>query len=156
MKIFTLFQLIAYFTRPLMFMASGANYTKYAAPAPATFMGAEWAGKVRAMFDSYTFASEAIGTLVNVGILKKDEVYLGCEITNGALGTSVALQLGDAADDDRYMVAQACASAGNLVGKTAVTGMGYKATADTPLVIKTSGGTATGYFGITIYKAVPN
>ena len=51
-------------------MASGANYTKHAAPVPSAFMGAEWGGKVRSMVDTYTFASEAIGTVVNVGIPK--------------------------------------------------------------------------------------
>ena len=50
-------------------MASGTNYTKYAAPSPATFMGAEWGGKVRATHDTYTFASAAADTEVNVGVL---------------------------------------------------------------------------------------
>jgi len=136
-------------------MASGANYTKYAAPSPATFMGAEWDGKVRADYDTYTFASEAIGTLVNVGVLKVGEVFLGAILTNAALGSGTTLQLGDAGDDDRYIVATATSSAGSITA-CAQTGIGYKATAETPLVVKTAGGTATGQFSIVIFKGCPN
>ena len=51
-------------------MANNAtNYAKYASPDPSSFMGSEWGGKVRATHDTYTFASAAADTEVNVGVL---------------------------------------------------------------------------------------
>lgn len=137
-------------------MADGINYAKSLAPGMRDQLGAEWGGKNRAVYDEYTFAAAAAGTIVNVGVLRKGEVYLGCEIVNAALGTSVTLQVGDAGDDDRYMTAQAAATAGNIVGKDAGAGFGYKAPADTVIFIKTGGGAATGKVQIVWYKAAPN
>ena len=138
-------------------MPSGSNYTKFAAPVPATYLGAEWNGKVRATYDTYTFASEAIGTTVNVGVLKPGEVFLGAILTNAALGASTTLQLGDAGNTSRYIVATSTSSAGSITA-CAQTGIGYKnsTTADIPLYITTAGGTATGQFSIVIFKAVGN
>lgn len=139
------------------YFASGANYTKAAAPSAAGYLGAEWDGKVRSMVDTYTFASEAIGTVVNVGILRTGEVFLGANLYCAALGASTTLQLGDATDDDRFITAQSTSSAVVIQGKEVITtGIGYKATADTPLIIKTAGGVATGAFNIVIFKSCPN
>ena len=137
-------------------MADGANYTKYAAPALATLMGAEWGGKVRAMHETYSFASAAIGTLVNVGVLKKDEVFLAAVIIGADLGSATTLQLGDAGDDDRYLAATVFTTAGQATWALKVDGVGYKATADTPLVVKTGAEEATGAIEVIIFKACPN
>jgi len=137
-------------------MPDGINYAKSVSLSVRDELGAEWEGKSRAIYDEFTFSSHASGTTVNVGVLRKGEVYLGCEIVNAALGTGVTLQLGDAGNDARYMAAQAAASAGNIVGKEAGSGFGYKAPSDTVLVLKTGGGTATGKVQIVIYKAAGN
>lgn len=137
-------------------MADGINYAKSLAPGMRDQLGAEWGGKNRAIYDEFTFSGQAAGTIVNVGVLRKGEVYLGCEIVNAALGTGVTLQVGDAGNDARYMAAQSASSAGNLIGKDAGAGFGYKAPADTVIFIKTGGGAATGKVQIVWYKAAPN
>lgn len=136
-------------------MADGTNYAKYATPVFRSLLGAEWNGKVRATHDIFTFAGEAAGTLVNVGVLKKDEVFLCAFIVAAALGSGVTIQLGDAEDDDRYVAATVCTSAVEAI-KGKAEGVGYKATADTPLVLKTGVGAATGTVEIVIFKACPN
>lgn len=136
-------------------MADGINYAKYASPVMRSLLGAEWNGKVRADYDEKTFAGEAAGTLVNMGVLKKDEVFIGALLISAALGSGVTVQLGDAGDDDRFIAATVCTSAVEAFkGKT--DGVGYKATADTPLVLKTGVGAATGKVQIVIFKACPN
>jgi hypothetical protein len=136
-------------------MANGSNYAKYASPTMRNLLGAEYGGKVRAMHDEFTFASAAIGTVVNVGILKKGEVFLGALLVSAALGANVTVQLGDSGDDDRYIAATVCTSAVEAF-KCAQAGMGYKATADTPLVLKTGGAEATGKVQLVIFKAASN
>jgi hypothetical protein len=132
------------------------NYTKYAAPDPINYLGCEWEGKVRAMYDTITLASAGIGTAINCGILRKGEVFIGSEIYNAAFGSGATLRLGDADDDDRYMAAQSVASAGQITGKEATAGFGYKATADTPLILTTGGAEMTGKIQIIIKKLAKN
>jgi hypothetical protein len=141
---------------------NGANYgyslsaNPGGIPGAGGYMGPEWEGKVRAIYDTYTFAGEVSGSLVNVGVLRAGEVFLGSEIINAALGSGTTIQLGDAGDDDRYMTAQSSVSTGNIIGKEASTGLGYKATADTIIQLKTGGGACTGQVKITIWKACSN
>lgn len=139
-------------------MASGANYTKYAAPSPATFMGAEWGGKVRATHDSYTFASAAIGTLVNVGVLMPGEVFLTGWVIGADLGSATTLQLGDAGDDDRYLAATTFTTEGQCTQCAKAEGVGYKntTTSPIPLVLKTGTEEATGAVEVIILKAAVN
>lgn len=136
-------------------MPNGSNYAKFIAPTMRTLMGAEWDGKVRASYDEFTFAAADAGTLVNMGVLKKGEVFLGALLVAAALGTGVTVQLGDSDDDDRFIAATVCTSAvAAFKGKT--DGVGYKATADTPLVLKTGVAAATGKVQLVIFKAVSN
>jgi len=90
-----------------------------------------------------------------MGVLKKGEVFLGAFLNAAALGTGVTVQLGDSGDDDRYIAATVCTSAVEAF-KCAQAGMGYKATDDTVLVLKTGVGAATGKVELVIYKAAPN
>lgn len=133
-------------------MANGSNYAKYASPTMRDLMGAEYGGKVIAMHDEFTFAGEASGTTVNMGVLKKGEVFLGAFLNAAALGSGVTVQLGDSGDDDRYIAATVCTSTVEAF-KCAQTGMGYKATADTVLVLKTGVGAATGKVELVVLKA---
>ena len=136
-------------------MANGSNYAKFIAPTMRDLLGAEYGGKVRAMHDEFTFASAATGTVVNVGILKKGEVFLACFVASAALGANSTIQLGDSGDDDRYFTAVSTASAVEAV-KGAQTGVGYKATADTVMVLKTAGAEASGKVELVILKAASN
>jgi len=137
-----------------MATVNGDNYTTYAAAVPAGFLGAEWEGKVRAIYDTYTFATTASGTVVNVGVLRAGEVFLGADILlTASLGASTTLALGDSGDDDRYMAATASTAAGRLEANLNV---GYKATSDTIITVTLGGASATGTFKIVIYKAASN
>jgi len=90
-----------------------------------------------------------------MGVLKKGEVFLGALLVAAALGSGVTVQLGDSVDDDRFIAATVCTSAVEAFkGKT--DGVGYKATADTPLVLKTGVGAATGKVQLVIFKAASN
>ena len=139
-------------------MASGANYTKYAAPSPATFMGAEWGGKVRATHDSYTFANAAKDTEVNVGVLMPGEVFLTGWVIGADLGSKTTLQLGDAGDDDRYLAATEFATAGQCTQCVKADGVGYKntTTSPIPIILKTGVEEATGAVEVIILKAAAN
>ena len=139
-------------------MASGANYTKYASPAPATFMGSEWGGKVRATHDSYTFANAAIGTLVNVGVLMPGEVFLTGWVIGADLGSATTLQLGDAGDDDRYLAATVFTTEGQCTQCAKAEGVGYKntTTSPIPIILKTGVEEATGAVEVIILKAAAN
>ena len=139
-------------------MASGANYTKYAAPSPATFMGAEWGGKVRATHDSYTFASAAKDTEVNVGVLMPGEVFLTGWVIGADLGSATTLQLGDSGDDDRYLAATTFTTEGQCTQCATAEGVGYKntTTSPIPLVLKTGTEEATGAVEVIILKAAAN
>ena len=139
-------------------MASGTNYTKYSAPSPATFMGAEWGGKVRATHDSYTFASAAIGTLVNVGVLMPGEVFLTGWVIGADLGSATTLKLGDSGDDDRYLAATVFTTEGQCTQCATAEGVGYKntTTSPIPLVLKTGTEEASGAVEVIILKAAAN
>ncbi len=136
-------------------MANGTNYAKYAAPDPANFMGAEWGGRVRATHESYTFASAAIATEVNVGVLKPGEVYLDGFIHGADLGSATTLQLGDAGDDDRYLAATVFTTANQVTACRKAEGLGYKndTNDDIPIVLKTGAEEATGAVEVVIFKA---
>ena len=136
-------------------MANGTNYAKYAAPDPANFMGAEWGGRVRATHESYTFASAAIGTKVNVGVLKPGEVYLDGFIHGADLGSATTLQLGDAGDDDRYLAATVFTTANQVTACRKAEGLGYKndTADDIPIVLKTGTEEASGAVEVVIFKA---
>lgn len=139
-------------------MASGANYTKYAAPSPATFMGAEWGGKVRATHDSYTFANAAKDTEVNVGVLMPGEVFLTGWVIGADLGSAPTLQLGDSGDDDRYLAATVFTTAGQCTQCAKAEGVGYKntTTSPIPIILKTGVEEATGAVEVIILKAAAN
>ena len=137
-------------------MLYGENYTKFLAASPANLLGAEYEGKVRATHDTYTFASAAADTEVVVGILKKGEVFLAGLVIGADLGSATTLQLGDAGDDDRYMAATVFTTAGQASWATRSNGVGYKATEDTHIILKTGVEEATGAVEVVILKACPN
>lgn len=139
-------------------MPDGTNYAKYAAPSPAALMGAEWGGKVRATHESYSFASAAIGTLVNVGVLMPGEVFLLGWVIGADLGSATTLKLGDAGDDARYLAATVFTTAGQATLCAKVDGVGYKntTTVPIPLVLKTGTEEATGAVEVVILKAAAN
>lgn len=146
-------------------MATDAtNYAKYASPAAATLMGAEWEGKVKCIHDTYTFASAIAGTVINVGILRKGEVFLMGYIFGADLGSATTLTLGDTEldgsatiyDADRYLQATVFTTADQKTLCMDDAGLGYKATKDMILQITVGVETANGAIEVLILKACPN
>jgi hypothetical protein len=144
-----------------MATVKGTNYTKYAAPTPASYMGPEWRGNLRCIAENYTCASTASGTVIDVGILRAGEVFVSAAITGADLGSATTLQLGDTeldgsasiADDDRYLAATVFTTAGQRTQCDAAAGRGYKATKDMILQIKTGVEEATGLINVVILIA---
>jgi hypothetical protein len=138
--------------------ANGANYTKYAAPTPSTFMGAEWGGKLRATHDTYTFASAVATFAVNVGVLKPGEVFIDGFIHGADLGSATTLQLGDAGDDDRYLAATVFTTANQVTACRKAEGLGYKndTAVDIPLFVTVGVETANGAIEVVIFKLAAN
>ena len=136
----------------------GANATKANSPTPATLMGAEWGGKVRATHDSITLASVATGKTIQVGVLKPGEVFLTGWIHGADLGSATTLQLGDAGDDDRYLAATVFTTANQVTQCAKAEGIGYKnsTTADIPILLKTGAEEANGAVEVIILKAAAN
>ena len=121
-------------------------------------MGAEWGGKVRATHDTYTFASAAKDTEVNVGVLMPGEVFLTGWVIGAKLGSATTLQLGDAGDDDRYLAATVFTTAGQCTQCAKAEGVGYKntTTSPIPIILKTGVEEATGAVEVIILKAAAN
>ena len=137
--------------------AYGTNTTIYNTPGPTSYMGAEFGGKVRAMHDTYTFASAAAGYTVQVGVLKPGEVFLIGWIKGADLGSATALQMGDAGDTDRYLEATVFTTAGQLTVCARDLGIGYKngTTVDIPIYLTTSVEEASGAIEVIILVSSP-
>lgn len=141
-----------------MATVNGVNYAKAVDPSPGNIANpGVLGGKVRCITDTYTFAGEVAGTIVNIGqALPKGAIVVGIEIANAALGAGVTLVLGDAADDARYSPAViVCTAAGHSVAMP-VGGMNYAITGtnDTVIKLKTGVGAATGMVKVNVFYAV--
>jgi hypothetical protein len=142
---------------------SGTNYTKYAAPSPPTYMGPEWEGDICVLVENYTFASAAIATVVNVGILRKGEVFVEGYITGADLGSATTLTLGDTPLDPtilltagvaaRYLAATVFTTANQITWCNAATGRGFKPLQDMILILTTGVEEALGLVNVVIKKA---
>ena len=141
-------------------MPNGVNYAKYIAPTPANLMGAEYGGKQRATVDSFVFAGEAAATIVNVGVLKPGEIFLGGTITAAALGSGVTVAMGYAGQAAGFLAATVMDTAGLVTLARAIgpTGVGFKNTtlANIPIFLTTGTGAATGRVDVVIDIAAPN
>jgi hypothetical protein len=139
---------------------NGTNYAKYVAPAPLTLMGGEFGGKRRGTWDTYTFAGEAAGTIVNVGVLKPGETFAGGQITAAALGSSVTIALGISGQAACFLAATTMNTAGlvTFCAAQGTYGVGYKNTGvvDIPIFITTAGAAATGRIDVVIDVLVQN
>lgn len=116
-------------------------------------------GKVRVMVDDYTFASSAIGTIVELGeYLPKGARVIDVELMSAALGSSVTLIVGDYEDDNRYITATECNTANLRTRLNAIAGLNYEvdettATAtgtDRQIIVTTAGAIATGQIKLVV------
>ena len=136
-----------------MSSVKGVNYTNITAT-PIVKSDSEVAGgKVRVSYDSYEAASLASGSDITIGRVPANATIIDVVLKCDALGGSSTLKVGDAADDDRYLAAVGTWNAagqtqsmlgGSTAAITAMTGLGYRTTAETDIVITTGGATITG------------
>jgi len=138
-----------------MASVKGANITNMDATPVVKVDSENAGGKMRVFHDTYEASSLASGSDITIARLPKDatihDVVLKCD----ALGSGVTLKVGDSDDDDRFIgvtgtwnVAGQSQSmlAGSSTGApiAAVTGVGYRTTAETDILITTGGASATG------------
>ena len=110
-------------------------------------------GKLRVANDSYEAASLGSGSDITMMTIPKDATIIDVILKCDALGGSSTLIVGDATDDNRYLAAVGTWNAagqtqsmlgGSTAANTAMTGLGYRTTAETDIVITTGGATISG------------
>ena len=125
----------------------------------------EVGGKLRVFYDKYTAAALASGSDITVARIPSNATIHDVIIKAGALGSGVTLKAGDSGDDDRYLSVvgtfnvagqSQSMSSGSSTGAatTAVTGLGYRTTASTDILVTTGGASATGDIYTWVYYTV--
>lgn len=146
-----------------MSAVKGVNYTKAASPAPESYMGTEYRGRVEVIMDKYECASLASGSTIMVGMLRKGETFVTGWITADDLSSAGTLALGDikasdgttVGDADRYLAATVFTTANQCTQCNAEAGRQYTATEDLILTITTATEELTGTIFVTILKSRP-
>ena len=110
-------------------------------------------GKIRVSYDNYEASSLASGSDITIGRIPANATIMDVVLKCDALGGSSTLKVGDSGDDDRYLDAVGTWNAagqtqsmlgGSTAANTAMTGLGYRTTASTDIVITTGGATISG------------
>ena len=112
-------------------------------------------GKIRVFHDTYEASSLASGSDITIARVPKHATIHDVIVKCDALGSGVTLKVGDSGDDDRFITVVgtwnvAGQSQSMLAGSStgapipAVTGLGYRTTAETDILITTGGASATG------------
>ena len=138
-----------------MASVKGANITNMDATPIVKVSSENAGGKIRVSHDTYEASSLASGSDITIARIPKNATIHDVIVKCDALGSSVTLKVGDSGDDDRYIgvvgtwnVAGQSQSmlAGSSTGAPipAVTGLGYRTTAETDILITTGGASATG------------
>ncbi len=118
-------------------------------------------GRLGVMVDSYEAAALAGASQINLG----DLLPVGARVVDvilftDALGGDVTVDVGDAADDDRYMAAEDASSAIAEKHTDLIDGVDYvigTTSGDNQVSITTSGGTtATGTIKVVMIYAMPS
>ena len=107
----------------------------------------EYAGTVKAMYDTYEASAAASGTLIEVATPPAGAHVIGVQINFDDLGTGTTLAWGDSADADRYLAATDVATAAGSSRSIAITGVNYEigtATGDDESYLTVGGSAATG------------
>ena len=144
-----------------MASVKGANITNMDATPVVNVDSENAGGKIRVFHDTYEASSLASGSDITIARIPANatihDVILKCD----ALGSGVTLKVVDSGDDDRYITVVgtwnvAGQSQSMLAGSStgapvpAVTGLGYRTSAQTDILVTTGGASATG----TIYAWV--
>lgn len=148
-----------------MSSVKSANITNLDATPVVLSSSEEVGGKLRVFYDKYTAASLASGSDITVARIPANATIHDVIIKAGALGSGVTLKAGDSGDDDRYLSVvgtwnvagqSQSMSSGSSTGAatTAVTGLGYRTTASTDIIVTTGGASATGDIYTWVYYTV--
>ena len=148
-----------------MASVKGVNYTNITAT-PIVKSDSEVAGgKIRVSYDNYEASSLASGSDITIGRVPANATIMDVILKCDALGGSSTLIVGDAGDDNRYLAAVGTWNAagqsqsmvtGSSAGAptTAMTGLGYRTTAETDIIITTGGATISNSIHCWVYYTV--
>jgi hypothetical protein len=136
-----------------MASVKGVNYTNITADPIVKVDSEVLGGKMRVSYDNYEASSLASGSDITIGRIPTNATIMDVVLKCDALGGSSTLKVGDSGDDDRYLAAVGTWNAagqtqsmlgGSTAANTAMTGLGYRTTASTDIVITTGGATISG------------
>ena len=136
-----------------MASVKGVNYTNITADPIVNVDSEQLGGKLRVSYDTYEASSLASGSDITIGRVPANATIIDVVLKWDALGGSSTLKVGDASDDDRYLAAVGTWNAagqtqsmlgGSTAANTAMTGLAYRTTAETDIVITTGGASITG------------
>lgn len=137
-----------------MASVKGVNITNIDATPVVKIDSENFGGKIRVQHDTYEASSLASGSDITIARIPVNatihDVILKCD----ALGSGVTLKVGDSDDDDRFI---GVTGTWNVAGQTqsmlagsstgapvaAMTGIGYRTTAETDILITTGGASAS-------------
>ena len=136
-----------------MASVKGVNYTNITADPIVKVDSEVLGGKMRVSYDNYEASSLASGSDITIGRIPTNATIMDVVLKCDALGGSSTLKVGDSGDDDRYLAAVGTWNAagqtqsmlgGSTAANTAMTGLGYRTTASTDIIITTGGATISG------------
>jgi hypothetical protein len=125
----------------------------------------EVGGKLRVFYDTYEASSLASGSDITIARIPANATIHDVIVKADALGSGVTLSVGDSASASRYI---GVTGTWNVAGQTqsmlsgastgapvaAVTGLGYRTTASSDILITTGGASATGTIYAWVYYTV--
>lgn len=137
---------------------NGTNYAKAIDPSSANILAPGiWGGRVRAQFDSYTFASTAVATTVRMGKLPQGAKVIGCIVSCAALGTATTIGIGNSGSGKSVAIAAQFSTSSAIDASLKMLNTAEMYTVgtlanDDVITILTAGDPATGLFNlITLY-----
>jgi len=133
-------------------MANGTNYQLTQNTPKDMVDVSQWGGKLRVQYDTYEASAFAAGT-ISVATLPKGAIVYDVVLHADDMGTGTTATVGDAGDPDRFITSTDTASAATLTRLNAIAGFGYEYSAQTDIIITTTG-TSTGTFKIAIFYTV--
>ena len=125
----------------------------------------EVGGKLRVFYDTYEASSLASGSDITIARIPANATIVDVIVKADALGSGVTLSVGDSASASRYI---GVTGTWNVAGQTqsmlsgsstgapvaAVTGLGYRTTASSDILITTGGASASGTIYSWVYYTV--
>lgn len=125
----------------------------------------EVGGKLRVFYDTYEASSLASGSDITIARIPANATIIDVIVKADALGSGVTLSVGDSGSATRYI---GVTGTWNVAGQTqsmlsgsstgapvaAVTGLGYRTTASTDILITTGGASASGTIYAWVYYTV--